>query len=198
MEISPSVMGVAFALVLPVELPDKTLVATMLLAARYRPAPVFVGVCAAFAVQCVISVAFGSVLTLLPERAVTAVVAVMFAAGAFVVLRESFRPDHPDDADADGDRRRSTSAVRSAAIAFGVLFAAEFGDASQLATAALTARYGAPLSVGLGAWLALVTIAAVAVLVGGRLGNRLPRRGLQRAAGLVFVVFAAIAAVEVF
>jgi len=195
--VSLTVLGIAFALVLPVELPDKTLVATMLLSTRYRPGPVFVGVCAAFAVQCVIAVAFGSVLTLLPDRVVAAVVALMFAAGAFVVLRESLRAEADPDG-AEAERNRTTPAMRAAAISFGVLFAAEFGDASQLATAALTARYGEPLSVGLGAWLALVVIAAIAVLVGRRLGDRLPRRGLQRVAGLVFVVFAGIAAVEAF
>ena len=39
---------------------------------------------------------------------------------------------------------------RAALTSFGVLFAAEWGDASQLATAGLTARYSAPLPVGLG------------------------------------------------
>jgi Ca2+/H+ antiporter, TMEM165/GDT1 family len=195
--ISLSVLGVAFALVLPVELPDKTLVATVLLSTRYRPGPVFVGVCLAFAVQCVIAVAFGSVLTLLPSRVVAGVVAVMFAIGAFVLLRESMAADEEESASGDVDGR-PTGPLRSAAISFGVLFAAEFGDASQLATAALTARYGEPFSVGLGAWLALVTIAAIAVLIGGRLGHRLPRRGLQRVCGIVFLVFAGLAAVEAF
>lgn len=193
-------LGIAFALVLPVELPDKTLVATMLLSTRYRPSPVFVGVCAAFAVQCVIAVAFGSVLTLLPARVVAGVVAAMFLIGAAVLLRESFARDDDDgdDAATRAENGRRTPAVRAAAISFGVLFAAEFGDASQLATAALTARYGTPLSVGLGAWLALVVVASIAVLVGGRLGDRLPRRGLQRVAGAVFLVFAVVAAVEAF
>ncbi|HEY0636106.1 MAG TPA: TMEM165/GDT1 family protein [Pseudonocardiaceae bacterium] len=195
--ISLSVLGVAFALVLPVELPDKTLVATMLLATRYRPGPVLLGVCAAFAVQCVLAVAFGSVLTLLPERVVAGVVAVLFAAGAAVLLRESFRADPPSsDEDGDAVGGRAVPAMRAAGISFGVLFAAEFGDASQLATAALTARYGAPLSVGLGAWLALALIATVAVLVGGRLGDRLPRRLLQRVSGVVFLTFALVAAWE--
>ncbi len=199
MGISLSVLGIAFALVLPVELPDKTLVATMLLSTRYRPSPVFVGVCAAFAVQCVIAVAFGSVLTLLPARVVAGVVAALFLIGAVVLLRESLaRDDDGDDAVTRAENGRRTPAVRAAAISFGVLFAAEFGDASQLATAALTARYGTPLSVGLGAWLALVVVAAIAVLVGGRLGDRLPRRGLQRVAGAVFLVFAVVAAVEAF
>ena len=57
----------AFGLVLAVELPDKTLVATLVLTTRFRAWPVFAGVCVAFALQCVIAVLFGSFLTLLPE-----------------------------------------------------------------------------------------------------------------------------------
>lgn len=188
---------IAYGLVFPVELPDKTLVATVLLAGRYRPLPVFVGVCGAFAVQCVIAVAFGGVLTLLPPRVVAAVVAVLFAVGAVVLLREGFGR-HDDDEVAAGRMAGGTaqSFPRIAATAFSVLFLAEFGDASQLATAALTARYGMPVSVWLGAWLALVSVAAIAVLVGKRVGDRLPRRLFQRVAGGVFTVFAVLAAAE--
>jgi len=241
MTLSLTVLLIAFALVLPVELPDKTLVATMLLAARYRPLPVFVGVCCAFAVQCVIAVAFGGLLTLLPPRVVAAVVTLLFAGGAAVLLREGFGPHRaaapdgpPGAAEPDGtgatagvddaggvhgagvdgasnvnglhgsggiaDATRpavARSSRRIAITAFGVLFVAEFGDASQLATAALTARYGAPLSVGLGAWLALVSVAAIAVLIGKRVGDRLPRHLFQRVAGGVFAVLALLAATEV-
>jgi putative Ca2+/H+ antiporter (TMEM165/GDT1 family) len=196
-------MLIAFALVFPVELPDKTLVATVLLAARLRPLPVFAGVSSAFAVHCVIAVAFGGVLTLLPPRVVAAVVGLLFGVGAFVLLREGFGREDASGrergevieatAGSPGSSGSSASFWRIAATAFGVLFVAEFGDASQLATAALTARYEAPLSVGLGAFVALVTVAAIAVLVGKRVGDRLPKRILQRAAGMVFAVFALLA-----
>jgi putative Ca2+/H+ antiporter (TMEM165/GDT1 family) len=197
--LSPTVVLIAFGLVFPVELPDKTLVATVLLAARYRPLPVFVGVCCAFAVQCVIAVAFGGLLTLLPQRLVAALVAVMFGIGAVALLREGFGRQDADEPDATADAARpavARSFPRIAITAFGVLFVAEFGDASQLAIAALTARYGAPLSVGIGAWLALVSVAAIAVLVGKRAGDRLPRRLFQRVAGGVFAVLALLAATE--
>ena len=81
---------------------------------------------------------------------------------------------------------------------FGVLFAAEWGDASQLATAGITARYGAPFAVGLGAWLALVAVAALAVLVGRKLAGRLPTHWIQRVAGAIFAVFGVIALTQVF
>ena len=63
-----SVIAAAFILILPVELPDKTLFATLVLATRFAPLPVFVGVGTAFAVQVAIAVTAGSLLSLLPRR----------------------------------------------------------------------------------------------------------------------------------
>ena len=40
----------AFVVIVPVELPDKTFVATLVLATKYRPWPVWLGVTAAFGV----------------------------------------------------------------------------------------------------------------------------------------------------
>jgi hypothetical protein len=47
---------IAFVAIVPVELPDKTFIATLVLSTRYRPLPVYVGVLAAFGVQCLIAV----------------------------------------------------------------------------------------------------------------------------------------------
>ena len=82
-----SVIAAAFILVLPVELPDKTLFATLVLATRFGPLPVFVGVGTAFAVQSLIAVTAGSLLTLLPEAVVSGVVAVLFLVGAVILWR---------------------------------------------------------------------------------------------------------------
>jgi Ca2+/H+ antiporter, TMEM165/GDT1 family len=175
------------ALVLPVELPDKTLMATLVLSTRYRPLPVLVGVSAAFAVQCAIAVTAGQLLTLLPERLVAAVVAVLFAVGAVILLRGT--DDEPEEVGAV----RARSPVAVAATSFGVLFAAEWGDASQLATAALTARYSDPVSVFVGSFTALVLVATLAVVLGKVITRRVPLRLVQRVAGVVFAVFATIA-----
>ena len=47
-----------------------------------------------------------------------------------------------------------------------------------------------------GAWLALVTVAGIAVLVGHRISGHLPSRWLQRTAGALFAAFALFAAYE--
>jgi putative Ca2+/H+ antiporter (TMEM165/GDT1 family) len=114
----------AFGLVLAVELPDKTLVATLILTTRFRAWPVFAGVCVAFAVQCVIAVLFGQVLTLLPERLVTGSIAALFGMGAVMLLREGFTHGIDGEEDASWSGPSPKSFVRSAMTSFGVLFAA--------------------------------------------------------------------------
>lgn len=185
----------AFGVILLVELPDKTLVASLVLSTRYRARPVLLGVALAFAVQCVIAAAAGGMLTLLPRRAVEAVVALLFAIGAVLLLRESFQQD--DDVEL-AEAREAVPFWRVVATSFGVLFAAEWGDASQIATAGLVARHsgiGHATATAIGAWVALVVIAALAVVAGRVVVRRIPLRLVHRVAGGAFAAFAVLAAV---
>jgi Ca2+/H+ antiporter, TMEM165/GDT1 family len=186
-------LGVTFGVILLVELADKTLIATLVLSTRYRLRHVLVGVTAAFAVQCVVAVAAGHLLHLLPRRAVEAVVAGLFALGAVLLVRESL--DEPDEIALD-EARQNVTTRRAVLTSFGVLFAAEWGDASQIAIAGLAARLGRPVAVGVGAWLALVVVAALAVVAGRLVVKRVPVRVVHRVGGAVFAVFAVLAALE--
>lgn len=196
--ISFAVLLTTFVVIFPVELPDKTLVATLVLTTRYRrPRAVLLGVVLAFAVQVVIAVAFGSALSLLPDRVVAGVVAVLFAVGAVLLLREGFGTADGDEAEQAAADREQLPWWRISLTSFGVLFAAEWGDASQLAVAALAASYRSPLSVGIGAWVALALVAAIAVVIGTKVAGRLPVQLIQRVAGVMFAVFAVVAVVAV-
>jgi putative Ca2+/H+ antiporter (TMEM165/GDT1 family) len=193
---SPVLAGLlAFGVILLVELPDKTLVASLVLSTRYRPRPVLLGVAVAFAVQCVIAAAAGGVLTLLPRRAVEAVVAVLFAVGAALLIRESIGAEEDVEL---AEARESAPFGRVVATSFGVLFAAEWGDASQIATAGLVARHRGVLhavATGIGAWLALVAVAALAVVAGRVIVRRVPLRLVHRVAGVLFAVLALLAGI---
>jgi putative Ca2+/H+ antiporter (TMEM165/GDT1 family) len=92
-------------------------------------------------------------------------------------------------ADARGSRRVALTA-------FLVLFAAEWGDLSQLVTAGLVARYNSPLSVFVGSWTALCVVAALAVLIGNQLARRMPFALIRRLAGTLFAVLAVITLVQ--
>lgn len=183
----------AFGLIFLAELPDKTMMATLVLSSRYRPIPVLLGVSVAFVVQTAIAVAAGGLLGLLPDWVVLTVVAVLFAVGAVLLFRESLAADDPDDTDTSGNGLSFWPTVFTS---FAVLFAAEWGDASQLGTAALSAHYQAPWSVFLGAALGLITVATLAVLLGRVVVRFVPLKWIQRGASILFAGFAVIAVVE--
>jgi putative Ca2+/H+ antiporter (TMEM165/GDT1 family) len=188
-----SVVAAAFVLILPVELPDKTLFATLVLATRLKPLPVFTGVGLAFAVQSLVAVTAGSLLGLLPHYVVTAAVALLFLVGAVVLWRSA--RSGPEDEELV-ETPEHPPFWRAAALSFGVLFAAEWGDFSQLATAGLAAHYDAPVSVFVGSLAALLVVSGLAVLLGKKLADRLPIALIHRVAAVLFLAFAVLAVVE--
>lgn len=180
-----------FLIVLPAELPDKTIFATLILASRYRPRYVFAGAAAGFLVQVVIAVAAGGALSLLPHRVVAGVTAVAFLAGAVLLWRQ--KPG--DDEDVTRDSSRNTF-WPVATTSFIVVALAEFGDLTQILTASLAAKYHDPLGVGVGAAVALWTACALAVIVGWKLLKVIPFRWLTRGAAVIMVALAGTSAFE--
>jgi Ca2+/H+ antiporter, TMEM165/GDT1 family len=183
-----------FAVIFPAELPDKSLFASLVLGTRFRPLPVFCGVAAAFAVHVVIAVAVGGVFALLPQRLVLFVVAGLFAAGSVLLL--AGREDDDEEAAAATQAVADRRPLRVALASFGVVFLGEWGDITQITTANLAARYGDPVSVGVGALVALWSVAALALTVGRGLLQRIPTRLVRRLTGVVLAVLAAVTLVE--
>ena len=174
----------AFVTVFPAELPDKTMIATVVLVARYRrPLWVWLGAVAAFSVHVIVAVAAGGLLSLLPDPVVDAVVATMFGVGAIVLLRAA-RNGEEGPAAAD---LAPTATPRAAVIgSFGLVVVAEWGDLTQLATAGLAASSGEPVTTALGALLALASVAAIAATFGRQLVARIPVRRINYLAAAVF------------
>ena len=193
--LDPSALAVAFGVILLAELPDKTMVATVVLATRYRRWPVWLGVGAALGLQTAIAVAAGGLLSLLPRQITLAITAILFTAGAVFMLISGFR-SRRETSEEELTTVAATSSWRMFAISFGVLFAADWGDLSQLFTAGLAASSGAPVSVFLGAWAALLTVSGAAVLLGTWLAARLPLWIVRIASGLVLSALAIWTIVE--
>jgi putative Ca2+/H+ antiporter (TMEM165/GDT1 family) len=179
--------------VFPAELPDKSLFASLVLGTRFRPLPVFCGVAAAFAVHVVIAVTVGGVFALLPQRLVLFVVAALFAGGSALVL---FGKEDNEAATEASRTAADQRPVRVALASFGVIFLGEWGDITQIATANLTARYRDPVSVGIGAVVALWSVAALALTIGRGLVQRVPTRLVRRFTGAVLAILAVVTLVE--
>jgi len=186
---SLAIAATVFAVIFLSELPDKTALASLILGSRYRPLYVFAGVAVAFAVHVGLAIAAGSLLTLLPRRPLQIIVAVLFAAGAVLLLRGRREEGGDEHVELHG---REPSLWRVAGTSFAVILVAEFGDLTQIATASLAARYHDPLSVGVGAVLALWTVAAVAIVGGRGLLKVIPLTWITRIAAAIMLALAGI------
>jgi putative Ca2+/H+ antiporter (TMEM165/GDT1 family) len=183
------IVAAVFPLIFIGELPDKTMFASLVLASRGRPRAVWVGAALAFTVHVAIATTVGAALfAVLSPRAVDAVVAALFLAGAIYALIEAGR-------DETGLINREVATRRRVVVtAFVVIFLAEWGDLTQILTANLAAHYHSPLSVGLGALLALWAVAALAVASGQTLLRMFPTVVVRRVTAAVLFVLAGIAA----
>ncbi|MGW2613942.1 TMEM165/GDT1 family protein [Streptomyces sp. NPDC001500] len=179
--ISITVTAVVFGVVFLAELPDKTALAGLVLGTRYRASYVFAGVAAAFALHVALAVAAGSVLTLLPQQLVHALTGVLFLGGAAVLMFK--KDDGEEEIRGPGDQ----SFWKVAGAGFMLILVAEFGDLTQIMTANLAARYDDPLSVGLGAVLALWAVAGLGIVGGKALMKRVPLKLITQIAALLML-----------
>jgi putative Ca2+/H+ antiporter (TMEM165/GDT1 family) len=186
----------AFATVFPAELPDKTMVATIVLVTRYRrPGWVWVGAVVAFTVHVVVAVTAGSLIALLPDTIVKIVVATLFAVGAVLLFREARKGDDETiDAEAEVGATVRATVVGS----FGLIVLAEWGDLTQLATASLAAKSGSPVGTGIGALLALAAVAGIAATFGRQLVARVPLHRINYIGAAVFAALAVWTVIELF
>jgi putative Ca2+/H+ antiporter (TMEM165/GDT1 family) len=199
--ISSTLVATVFAVIFIAELPDKSLFASLVLGTRYKALWVWAGVSLAFIVHVVIAVAAGGILTLLPRTAVEIVVAVLFALGAYLMLRPEAVADneHEDDSEAAALKARAGAGAgpwKVIATSFAVVFVGEWGDITQIATANLAAKYHDPLSVGLGAALGLIAVAGVAIKAGSTLLARVSIVLVRRVAGTILALFAVATLVQ--
>jgi len=183
-----------FGIVFLAELPDKTALASLVLGTRYRPSHVFVGTAAAFLVHVVLAIAAGSLLALLPGRVLHAVVGALFLMGAILLLRGRHEAEEEEDLQLSGDKPATFRRV--AAMSFGVILVAEFGDLTQIVTANLAAKYHDPISVGIGATLALWAVAGLAIVGGRGLLKVVPITVVTRTAAAIMGILAAISIVD--
>ncbi|MFP8882759.1 TMEM165/GDT1 family protein [Streptomyces mangrovi] len=184
--------AVTFGVVFLAELPDKTALAGLVLGTRYRASYVFAGVAAAFVLHVALAVAAGSVLTLLPQQLVQGITGALFLAGALMLLLRK------DDGDEEVRKPSDQSFWKVAGSGFMLILVAEFGDLTQIMTANLAARYDSPLSVALGAVIALWSVAAIGILGGRALMRRVPLRLISRIAAGVMLVLSALSFYEAF
>jgi Ca2+/H+ antiporter, TMEM165/GDT1 family len=173
------------ALMFVLELPDKTFLATVIMATRARPLMVVIGGSVALVIQMGIAVGAGSLLTLFPVHWKDLIVGVLFLAGAAYLLfvTES----------AEEEKGRRGAAIEMAAThwkeittAFVVIFIGEFGDLTQIQAANFEAKLHQPLEVFLASSIALIAVSFLGAYSGRALQRRISLKHIRLFGGLVF------------
>jgi putative Ca2+/H+ antiporter (TMEM165/GDT1 family) len=195
-----AVIATVFGAIFIVELPDKTFIAALVLSTRYQPWAVWIGVGLAFFVQTAVAVTVGFVATLLPDQLVKAFVLAIFLIGAVVLFRTA---PGADDAEREQEQEYAAKSLedrsffKAAVASFLVLFAAEWGDLSQLLTISFVGQYHDHLNVFIGAWSALLVVSGLAVLAGRVLLRYLRLSVLHYIGSGVCLLLAVVTLVEI-
>lgn len=172
-----------FGIIFLAELPDKTAIAALVLATRYKARDVVFGAWLALLVQTVVAVLAGSLLTLLPALPVRIAAGLGFLVFAyFAYTRDEEEVEEEEEKEVRKEGKYRPVWLSS----FLIVFAAEWGDITQLATAALVAHQGHPLSIGLGALAGLWLVTLIAVTAGSQLGKYLNGKLLNLASAILF------------
>ena len=210
----------AFALIFVSELGDKTFFIAALLAMRLGRFRVLMGATAALGTMTVISVAIGRAFQRLPASLATTLPVGEYAAVAMLVffglktLRDALEiPESGSTPEEHGELAEATevvckssteSAKQKAAPAlaalietFTLIFIAEWGDRSMLATIALGAAQN-PIGVTFGATLGHFIATMIAVVGGSLLSKKISERTVGIVGGCLFLVFALFTSLGIF
>jgi Ca2+/H+ antiporter, TMEM165/GDT1 family len=191
MNFDPLAVLTAFGLIFLAELPDKTMFASLAMGTRMRPLYVWFGTSTAFIVHVTIAVGAGSLISLLPNTAVKLVSAALFAFGAVVLLRSGGDDGH------DEAGRAMTGFRPVYSTAFVAVFIGEWGDLTQITTANLAATNGW-LPTAIGSAAALMSVSALALVVGRFIAKRVPLKTVQRVGGICMAGLAVWTLIEAF
>lgn len=187
---SLSLIASTFGVIFLAELPDKTALASLVLATRYRVREVVAGAWLAFVVQTAVAVAAGSLFHLLPARPVHVAAGAGFLVFAVLAFRRKEAEELAQERTEVGAEAKQR--LPGWLTSFLVVFAAEWGDLTQLATAAIVARTGQPLSVAAGAIAGLWTVTVIAAGAGSQLSRLLSPVWLARASGVLFAAIGVV------
>lgn len=185
------------ALMFVLELPDKTMIATIVMSTRARPSSIAVGASVGFVIQMGLAVAAGGLLTLLPVHVKDAIIAALFLGGAAYLFFSSEEKE-TDEGERQGAREQRATPLREMVTAFSVIFVGEFGDLTQIQAATLSAKTHQPFEVFLAGSLALVIVAVLGAYGGKLLQRVVPLGKIRLAGGVIFLGLGVYTLVQLF
>ena len=182
---------VSFLLIGVAEIGDKTQLLTLALAAKYPIEKVIYGTFCASAFLMFIAVLLGGII-----QKFVPMIFISILAGAFFIIYGLMMIAPISKGEEKEEKKEVGNPIIKSTdpfwIVFGSFFLAEIGDKTQLATFALTAKYGSPVQIWIGATLAMVVVNLFGILIGNVLKNYMPERIINYLSGVFFIVFGAV------
>lgn len=180
------ILAFTFVLIAAAEIGDKTQLMTISLASKYHNRPVFWGVFLGMGVITVLGVLIGTVL----YRFIPIFYVKILAGSIFIIFGiYSFYKEEKEETE---NITRESVFKRS----FGLSLIAEFGDKTQLAVIALTARYQAPGEVLVGSLAGLAFVIGVGVFLGSKIAEFVEKDKIDLASSILFIVLGIIFILE--
>ncbi|GAB4851412.1 Protein PAM71-, chloroplastic [Ancistrocladus abbreviatus] len=211
--IAKSGFTAAFTLIFVSEIGDKTFFIAALLAMQYEKGLVLLGSMGALSLMAILSVVIGRIFHSVPAQFQTALPIGEYAAVALLMffglksIKDAW--DLPSDVDKTGNKgsteldeyaeaeelvkekvsKRLSNPLEILWESFGLVFFAEWGDRSMLATIALGAAQS-PWGVASGAIVGHLIATSIAILGGAFLANYISEKLVGYLGGVLFVLFA--------
>ncbi|UCE36622.1 MAG: TMEM165/GDT1 family protein [Thermoplasmata archaeon] len=178
-------LTVTFVAIFLAELGDKTQLVTISFASKYPHVPVFFGVFLGMSMITVLGVVLGTILfEFIPIIAVKILSGLIFLIfGVWTLLKREEEEEEVEDQDSKKIDDKSIFSTT-----FIMISLAEFGDKTQFAVIALTAQYGSPFMVLLGAVLAFALIVGIGVVLGKKLSEKVSTKWIEFGSGILFIV----------
>ncbi|MCO5596969.1 hypothetical protein L7F22_051040 [Adiantum nelumboides] len=219
--VAKSGFAAAFALIFVSEIGDKTFFIAALLAMRHAKSLVLLGASAALALMTIISVAIGRIFQAVPAQLKTTLPIGEYAAVALLVFfglkslknawdippapskdtsKESLEISELSEAEEvikKSEVNKSSTPFEIICETFSLVFLAEWGDRSMLATIALGAAQ-APVGVATGAIAGHILATGLAVIGGAFLAQYISEKMVNYVGGFLFLAFAAATLLGVF
>jgi putative Ca2+/H+ antiporter (TMEM165/GDT1 family) len=181
----------AFIIIFLAELGDKTQLVTISFASKYHHVPVFFGVFLGISLVTLLGVLIGTVLfEFIPILYIKILSGAIFIIFGLWTLKESKEVDEEDE---EREIKENKSIFSTTFILISI---AEFGDKTQFMVIALSAQYGAPILVFIGAILAFACIIGIGIFVGKKLSEKVDTKLIEIGSGILFIVIGVLFILE--
>jgi Ca2+/H+ antiporter, TMEM165/GDT1 family len=178
----------SFLVICIAEFGDKTQLLTMSLAAKYPMEKVIGGIFSATALLMFIAVLAGGVI----QRFIPMIFVSILAGAYFIIYGLIIIAPAAKEEEKKEPGESNIGSKDPFWIVFASFFLAEIGDKTQIAAFALTAKYGSPVQIWIGATLGMMVANLFGIAIGNVLRSYLPEKIINYMTGIIFIIFGAI------